>query len=174
MEELRQKASLPTRGAWIEIGMIELQSDGLPSRSPHGERGLKSSSSRRGPRTGSRSPHGERGLKSMTTTAAAPICESLPTRGAWIEIAYKDREGASAESLPTRGAWIEISFCNSRAPWRSPSLPTRGAWIEIFLPAADCQHRQRRSPHGERGLKSAWAAVSLSSTVVAPHTGSVD
>ena len=58
---------------------------------------------------------------------------SLPTRGAWIEIA----RGQAAPfqrgmSLPTRGAWIEIN--HRRRPMnRRRSLPTRGAWIEIPL-----------------------------------------
>ena len=35
------------------------------------------------------------------------------------------------ESLPTRGAWIEIeSLEYQKRP--SPSLPTRGAWIEMI------------------------------------------
>jgi len=34
--------------------------------------------------------------------------QSLPTRGAWIEIATSTRNFLSAPSLPTRGAWIEI------------------------------------------------------------------
>ena len=37
------------------------------------------------------------------------------------------------ESLPTRGAWIEISGMQLCAP-TSTSLPTRGAWIEIRWP----------------------------------------
>ena len=36
---------------------------GLSGRSPHGERGLKSSFSAVGEEVSSRSPHGERGLK---------------------------------------------------------------------------------------------------------------
>ena len=36
--------------------------------------------------------------------------ESLPSRGAWIEILaeYQAGRGALRESLPSRGAWIEI------------------------------------------------------------------
>ena len=80
--------------------------------------------------------------------------ESLPSRGAWIEIAvtaqtdpargcrsphgerglkYADKYvgGIRAVSLPSRGAWIEI--CNGCFPLlrRRLSLPSRGAWIEI-------------------------------------------
>ena len=80
--------------------------------------------------------------------------ESLPVRGAWIEIVLDEkisgeRSGRSPcgerglkllfancnpvnrESLPVRGAWIEIRYTNS-ANNTSKSLPVRGAWIEIF------------------------------------------
>ena len=36
-----------------------------------------------------------------------------------------------AESLPARGAWIEISSRYRVVPASAPSLPARGAWIEI-------------------------------------------
>ena len=39
--------------------------------------------------------------------------ESLPTRGAWIEIFRTERGKNGGRSLPTRGAWIEISFASS-------------------------------------------------------------
>ena len=46
------------------------------------------------------------------------------------------------------------------------SLPTRGAWIEINTANPRNAHCCRRSPPGERGLKSceqgAWCAVGLS------------
>ena len=58
--------SLPTRGAWIEIGVSDTSAVNLISRSPHGERGLKFIYN----------------LNPNTTVA------SLPTRGAWIEIEY--------------------------------------------------------------------------------------
>ena len=35
------------------------------------------------------------------------------------------------ESLPVRGAWIEIIVITSKIEHES-SLPVRGAWIEIF------------------------------------------
>ena len=56
--------SLPARGAWIEISVPTGMSIVAPSRSPHGERGLKSAYVFFGFTvvTG-RSPHGERGLK---------------------------------------------------------------------------------------------------------------
>ena len=60
----REEASLPSRGAWIEISSEE-----LPWR-----------------RTTGRSPRGERGLKSAGVPAGLPRHVSLPSRGAWIEI----------------------------------------------------------------------------------------
>ena len=43
---------------------------------------------------------------SMTDTAG----QSLPLRGAWIEIMSKQDQYIIAESLPLRGEWIEISL----------------------------------------------------------------
>ena len=57
------------------------------------------------------------------------------------------------ESLPTRGAWIEISALPFRALGLIWSLPTRGAWIEMFVGWFLSWFEFSRSPHGERGLK---------------------
>ena len=58
--------------------------------------------------------------------------ESLPSRGAWIEIICK-AESLIFEyrSLPSRGAWIEIGDGDQPAAYHK-SLPSRGAWIEIL------------------------------------------
>ena len=58
--------SLPTRGAWIEIGTA-VQGK-IAGR-------------------GGRSPHGERGLKYLYLRIVTTRLTSLPTRGAWIEMA---------------------------------------------------------------------------------------
>ena len=76
--------------------------------------------------------------------------ESLPTRGAWIEITLDIGLGSPAMSLPTRGAWIEIRRYYFERK-QILSLPTRGAWIEILS-----------------------LSVSSDSIRVAPHAGSVD
>ena len=56
-------------------------------------------------------------------------------------------------SLPVRGAWIEIVISATCVP-RALSLPVRGAWIEM-TPLECCRLQGfRRSPCGERGLKS--------------------
>ena len=59
----------------------------MVSRSPHGERGLKSQVGGliQNVLTG-RSPHGERGLKFRCAEGLVTMGQSLPSRGAWIEI----------------------------------------------------------------------------------------
>ena len=58
-----------------------------------------------GPR---RSPHGERGLKLEVNPHEIHPTKSLPSRGAWIEIASRIEGPVTFSSLPSRGAWIEI------------------------------------------------------------------
>ena len=55
-----------------------------------------------------RSPCGERGLKFGNIRGNILELESLPVRGAWIEIHGKIYEASASQSLPVRGAWIEI------------------------------------------------------------------
>ncbi len=57
--------------------------------------------------------------------------ESLPSRGAWIEISRFFVIDNLTQSLPSRGAWIEI-FNLSALSDLALSLPSRGAWIEIY------------------------------------------
>ena len=76
--------------------------------------------------------------------------ESLPARGAWIEILRRTIQAPGLMSLPARGAWIEISSSPSGAHG-DVSLPARGAWIEIL-----------------------WGGVRSDGSGVAPRTGSVD
>ena len=100
----------------------------------------------------SRSPHGERGLKSTGDANQTGSNGSLPPRGAWIEIYAQGMPRKFTRSLPPRGAWIEICGCFQKFR-RARSLPPRGAWIEmkngLVRPVLDYS----RSPHGERGLK---------------------
>ena len=97
-----------------------------------------------------RSPHGERGLKFAKQSVVQRPPQSLPTRGAWIEMPLSAVVLRPSASLPTRGAWIEMIWL-CLAAIISWSLPTRGAWIEIAVRAGK-----------------------LISQSVAPHTGSVD
>ena len=124
-------------------------------RSPQGERGLKldynkqelyhymSLSARRAwiemdPRQDnrtrtitSRSPQGERGLKCWCTSHHPKRDASLSARRAWIEIRL------TPTPLRKRG-----------------SLSARRAWIEIVAGSGGVTTHRRRSPQGERGLKS--------------------
>ena len=79
---------------------------------------------------------------------------SLPVRGAWIEIHVIVTPNAFFTSLPVRGAWIEMTNIASICAM-CLSLPVRGAWIEIIvIPLSIFALFARRSPCGERGLKS--------------------
>ena len=99
-------------------------------RSPHGERGLKFRCRRRRCGRCGRSPHGERGLKLDPQRDCLGLQKSLPTRGAWIEI---------AASL----VFALDGFC--RSPHGERGLKF-GRLFGVNIP-------KRRSPHGERGLK---------------------
>ena len=122
-------------------------------RSPCGERGLKCISKLTMQEHHSRSPCGERGLKSMPGGLTWYTTSSLPVRGAWIEMRSTRRSGCRrTRSLPVRGAWIEmLNSSNPRS--NAASLPVRGAWIEITSSQRTRQECRRRSPCGERGLK---------------------
>ena len=61
--EIKSALSLPSRGAWIEIGLGSKYPIFPGRRSPHGERGLKFLSKDTVNGALGRSPHGERGLK---------------------------------------------------------------------------------------------------------------
>ena len=81
------------------------------------------------------------------------MVRSLPARGAWIEIYPRRYRFTAFPSLPARGAWIEIVVLNSKSA-KVLSLPARGAWIEICVGSQPSSPWRRRSPRGERGLKS--------------------
>ena len=123
--------------------------------------------------------------------------ESLPPRGAWIEISRSQGLGHPRlsrsphgerglkfhaleytmdweESLPPRGAWIEIAKIRLTVSASGGSLPPRGAWIEIQRSVAGERSKQSRSPHGERGLKLLVRCGAITRLRVAPPTGSVD
>ncbi len=99
-----------------------------------------------------RSPRGERGLKLYDEASINGFDRSLPSRGAWIEIALAVRAATPIKtSLPSRGAWIEIQSVNNS------TLTGYG-----------------RSPRGERGLKSFFVVILSVCIIVAPLAGSVD
>ena len=110
-------------------------------RSPHGERGLKSLREYNSTLpSGSRSPHGERGLKSHLTNCLF----------SWIYM-----------SLSTRRAWIEIKHTSNGGNREQVALHTESVDWNIFIPYLQTTSIGR-SPHGERGLKSFSAIVSMS------------
>ena len=88
---------------------------------------------------------------------------SLPVRGAWIEIAFCPIHHDASRSLPVRGAWIEI-LIGDMERHLGQSLPVRGAWIEICDKLRSRQRLNRRSPCGERGLKSMSARAQRTPT----------
>ena len=79
----------------------------------------------------------------------------------------------SNQSLPTRGAWIEIKAVDPSLKLDSGRSPHGERGLKSAVgkkPAAG----YGRSPHGERGLKYLYLALLVLSQRVAPHTGSVD
>ena len=76
---------------------------------------------------------------------------SLPSRGAWIEIAQVDGNAGCFTVAPLAGS-VDRNMIRPRALRLGVvSLPSRGAWIEIRPMAARVQPALSRSPRGERG-----------------------
>ena len=115
---VRPLVSLPVRGAWVEMCARRGRDCCGTSRSPCGERGLKLVRIA-APETvkNRRSPCGERGLKSAGSASSHRQAESLPVRGAWVEM-LKAWVAAwmSSASLPVWGAWVEIIWVIDIAP----------------------------------------------------------
>ena len=107
---LRGLASLSSWRAWIEIDLIGHAPGVGHRRSPHGERGLKSSIRSIKQNASSRSPHGERGLKCVHTRGDRIVEGSLSSWRAWIEILGGDTKKAADMSLSSWRAWIEIAW----------------------------------------------------------------
>ena len=93
-------------------------------------------------------------MKCVTICSCQGAVGSLPVRGAWIEISCVIVQPKTTASLPVRGAWIEIWYMDGQT-YTAGSLPVRGAWIEILVVLVVVRSHARRSPCGERGLKSA-------------------
>jgi len=124
--------SLPARGAWIEIGFTPTLHRYRLGRSPHGERGLKYLIATAFDRQEKgRSPHGERGLKSQSQRGKSSRKQSLPARGAWIEIEIYRRGTCDGDSRSPHGERGLKLYASQKEPEETPSLPARGAWIEI-------------------------------------------
>ena len=78
--------SLPARGARIEIEPRSNQRVACTRRSPQGERGLKFPDVQAQVGVIGRSPQGERGLKFQSVGGVDCFAQSLPARGARIEM----------------------------------------------------------------------------------------
>ena len=102
------KVSLPTRGAWIEIISALCSCFGGESRSPHGERGLKSDYFKKVQIESGRSPHGERGLKCPEDGSPYHRFGRSPHGERGLKSVSGQAIGTNGTSLPTRGAWIEM------------------------------------------------------------------
>ena len=101
-----------------------------------------------------RSPHGERGLKLQLCQLVQRQRQSLPPRGAWIEITIRpERPSAWWGRSPHGERGLKSGVAGKDVVLILRSLPPRGAWIEIAFPGLCCLEAIRRSPHGERGLK---------------------
>ena len=99
-------------------------------RSPCGERGLKCPVAAQILPQLRRSPCGERGLKSAACCGCLWQCRRSPCGERGLKCRQRLLLVGPRESLPVRGAWIEICAPCARPPCPG-SLPVRGAWIEI-------------------------------------------
>ena len=102
-------ASLPVRGAWVEICIIGCCAARSCGRSPCGERGLKwQRNGHLGDGSG-RSPCGERGLKShlMGWKRSGHRCRS-PCGERGLKSSVRAHRRGFGGSLPVRGAWVEM------------------------------------------------------------------
>ena len=59
--------------------------------------------------------------------------QSLPSRGAWVEIRHPKRPAPCSGRSP-RGERGLKCICRSANSTSSMSLPSRGAWVEIITP----------------------------------------
>ena len=104
-----------------------------PCRSPHGERGLKST--RDGLPSSTRWSLSSRRawIEIMACTVRWHKTSSLSSRRAWIEIKKAPMATVHVQSLSSRRAWIEIGVLVGSVVVK-PSLSSRRAWIEIGVP----------------------------------------
>ena len=99
-----------------------------------------------------RSPHGERGLKSPLGPGQVDGRQSLPTRGAWIEIRSAIRSPRASRSRSPHGERGLKSVNRERRERWDGRSPHGERGLKYFgHPRHFCA--RSRSPHGERGLK---------------------
>ena len=168
--------SLPTRGAWIEIGLNFARKIRFVV-APHA---------------------GSVDRNALGGWGRGPQGWSLPTRGAWIEISSsrcsrgvlrvaphagsvdrncrKNRQAVRPHPVaPHAGSVDRNFFSSSVGSCRFVSLPTRGAWIEILDGSRTARRALTVAPHAgsvDRNLST--LPRKAVKTRVAPHAGSVD
>ena len=121
--------SLPSRGAWIEI---------LRGKAAQAVQLVA-------PLAGSVDRNGGIYIDPTFERNVAPLAGSVDRNPTGTS-----RPGGAAASLPSRGAWIEIALCDA-SNLVPGSLPSRGAWIEIPDSRLQRSEYLGRSPRGERG-----------------------
>ena len=127
----RRTPSLPVRGAWVEIRCRKCRRRKADGRSPCGERGLKYPASLPPSSCARRSPCGERGLKYLRAIERpCPTLGRSPCGERGLKFTDRRMRIIYPQSLPVRGAWVEI-YCRRHEPRQAWSLPVRGAWVEI-------------------------------------------
>ena len=125
--------SLPTRGAWIEILDGSRTARRALTVAPHAgsvDRNL-STLPRKAVKTRVAPHAGSVDRNSCTWRLCFARVESLPTRGAWIEIMKCQVKKYSGLVAPHAGSVDRNVNLRVMDGSKSSSLPTRGAWIEI-------------------------------------------
>ena len=154
----------------------EEESQHMRSRSPYGERGLKSLDFWRSNRTRGRSPYGRAWIEIRTRLwrFPAPVCRSpYGERGLKSERSHSLPVGMRRSPYGERGLKYAVGVRHGRRPGRSPygerglksccgrglldvqaSLSLRRAWIEISNP------RPWNGRHESLSLRRAWIEIS--------------
>ena len=145
--------SLPSRGAWIEIGSNyrpPRTQKSLPSRGAWIEMVRSVSGS---PYHASVAPLAGSVDRNYIVSRQGPAALRVAPLAGSVDRNYFLPGGRppQAGSLPSRGAWIEIISCQGGGRPRLGSLPSRGAWIEMRRGLFASARRVSRSPRGERG-----------------------
>ena len=102
------------------------------------------------------------------------FAQSLPVRGAWIEIRIICISTSVTSSLPVRGAWIEIRPLPRCAVPSVRSLPVRGAWIEMLVYCAAHKETDWSLPVRGAWIEIKKLTINIGFSHVAPRAGSVD
>ena len=100
----------------------------------------------------SRSPHGERGLKSYFAITRDDNKLSLSSWRAWIEIEIIAR-GISVRGGRSPHGERGLKYTQRKATTRTPCRSPHGERGLKSHAGRRPAQRRRRSPHGERGLK---------------------